>query len=240
MNKQSVIILHGWGLSGGRFNELKEEFASKGYRVFTPDLPGFGKSEAPRKAFYLADYAEFLYDFMKNNDIKNPILVGHSFGGRVSLKFQMMFPRSVRALILTGTPGFTPTPRKRLMVFIALAKIGKAISSVWPLNLLQERIRTWYYYAVGAREFTKAEGVMRDVFKHVVAEDLAPYMKTVNAPCLLVWGQDDRITPLWIAERMKERISGAKLIVIPESDHGVSYKQSKRFMVVIEGFLKSL
>jgi pimeloyl-ACP methyl ester carboxylesterase len=108
------------------------------------------------------------------------------------------------------------------------------------LSLLREAIRKWYYYAVGAREFTKAQGVMRDVFKHVVAEDLAGYMNAIHVPCLLVWGEDDRITPLWIAKRMNECIQGSTLITIPSADHGVSYKEPALFMKAIAPFLKSL
>lgn len=238
--KPTIIILHGWGLSGARFEPLKKELTDSGYTVYAPDLPGFGNSGFPARALYLSDYADFLQAYIKKHSIRNPILIGHSFGGRVSLKFNFMFPGEVHALILTGTPGFTPVPKKRLILFITLAKIGKGIFSVWPLSVAQERIRNWYYYLVGARDFYRASGIMREIFKHIVQEDLNTALVAVRVPCLLVWGADDGITPVWIAEKMHSVISGSVLHILPDSDHGVSYKQPKRFVPFVTEFTESL
>ena len=95
MAKQPVIILHGWGLSSIKFQLLAELFDRKKYRVFVPDLPGFGNSAMPAKALELKDYADFLHGFMNANHIEKPILIGHSFGGRVALKYQFVYPQSI-------------------------------------------------------------------------------------------------------------------------------------------------
>jgi len=238
--KPSIVILHGWGLSGIKFQELSCLLSEKGYNVFAPDLPGFGREEAPSYAFHLADYVEFVYRYLKSHKIIHPIFIGHSFGGRISLKFASMYPEIVRAYIFTGTPGFTPVPRRKLALFIAVAKIGKWFFQLPVLRGAQDWVRKWYYYAVGAREFYRANGVMRQVFKNIVEERLDAYLANVHVPCLLVWGSEDRITPVWIAERMHRAIQGSKLIVIPESDHGVSYKQSTRFVDSIMPFISRL
>ncbi len=208
--------------------------------MFVPDLPGFGKSVVPSNPYYLSDYANFLKVFMKKHRITHPILIGHSFGGRVSLKYQMLFPHTLRALILTGTPGVTPVSRKKIAVSIALAKFGKLLFLIPPFSFFHESVRKWYYFAVGARDFYRANGVMRETFKHIVQEDLVASMRSVNVPCALVWGSDDRITPVWIAHRMKEEIANSHLIVISNADHGVSFKQPQRFVLAIENFLKTI
>lgn len=240
MAKRSVIILHGWGLSGERYSPLVDQLRRKGYQVFAPDLPGFGKSQKPTYPYELKDYVGFLDTYMKHRAIQKTILIGHSFGGRVALKYQLLYPDKVKGLILTGTPGYTPVPRKKLVVFVAVAKIGKFICSIPPISIFQDAIRKWYYYAVGARDYYRAEGVMKEVFKRVVKEDLSDAMKHVRAPCLLVWGSEDVITPPWIALRMKESIPHAQLIVIPDADHGVSFKRSDIFMDSIENFLSRI
>jgi pimeloyl-ACP methyl ester carboxylesterase len=66
MEKPSIIILHGWGLSGEKFTGLQHELASLGYRVFAPDLPGFGKSIVPSRPYYLSDYVDFYGYLCKN------------------------------------------------------------------------------------------------------------------------------------------------------------------------------
>ncbi len=241
MIRQSpIVILHGWGLSGKTFAPLAEILKRSSSRVYAPDMPGFGASKMPEKPLMLADYARFLDEYLKTNRIEHPIFIGHSFGGRVSLKYNELYPKRVRALILSGTPGFTPIPKKKLLIFIALAKIGKHLFSIPPLSLVQDSVRRWYYYVVGARDFFRAQGPMRETFKRIVQEELAVAMESVAIPTLLLWGEYDIIVPVTIAQRMHQVIAGSELIVIPEADHGVPFKQPDIFASYAERFLKTL
>lgn len=240
MKRPAIVILHGWGLSGKTFAPLAETLKKSGYRVYAPDMPGFGEAKMPERPLTLTDYTQFLDRYIKNNDIEHPILIGHSFGGRVSLKYNELYPKCVRALILSGTPGFTPIPKKKLILFITLAKIGGFLFSIPPLSLIQDSVRRWYYYAVGAKEFFRAEGTMRETFKHIVKEDLVTAMEAVNIPTFLLWGEYDIIVPITIAERMHRIIAGSELVMIPEADHGVPFKQSDVFASYVERFLSSL
>lgn len=239
-SKPTIVILHGWNLSGERFIPLGEEFRKRGYKVFTPDLPGFGKEKAPLIPWKLHNYAQFLHTFIQKNRILNVVLIGHSFGGRVSLKYQLLYPKNVRAVVLSGTPGFTPIPKKRLVFFIILAKLGGIIFKIPPLNLFQDWMRRWYYYAVGARDYFRAEGTMRQTFKNIIQEDLVVPMESLQAPCLLLWGEFDVVVPVAIAQRMQEVIPNATLKVIPEADHGVPFKQTNVFAKYLDNFLHKI
>ncbi len=218
-----VVILHGWGLSGGTYRALIGALEKKRITAFAVDFP---KDET--KPYVLSDYVDFLRRYVQKHSIRNPVLLGHSFGGRVALQYQSRHP--VRALILTGTPGFTPFVKK---IFILFAKAGKLFFNF-------AGIRNSYYWLSGARDYLRAQGAMKQTFKNVVGEDLAGYMKAVRVPTLLVWGANDRITPVWIAEKMRKTIANAKLIVIAGADHGVSYKKPKEFVGAIYDFLQSL
>ena len=240
MKKPTIVILHGWGLSGEKFVPLASELKKRGYRVFFPDFPGFGSTEIPSHPLKLEDYARFLDQYLRENKIVQPVLIGHSFGGRVSLKYEQMYPKSVRALILSGTPGFTPINRKRLLSFILLAKIGGAFWSLPPFSLFKGVVQRWYYYLVGAREFYRAEGSMRQTFKNIVAEELTSTMESVNIPCALIWGENDAIISVAIAQKMISTIPGAQLSIIPNVDHRVPYKQPGIFADYVEKFLKTL
>ncbi len=240
MKKVPIVILHGWGLSGEKFSPLADVLKKRGYAVFTPDFPGFGSSDMPDHPLTLSDYARFLHEYLQKNSIECPILIGHSFGGRVSLKYQQMYPKSIRVIILTGTPGFTPIHRKKLLAFILLAKIGGAFWSLPPFCLFKETVQRWYYYVVGAREFYRAEGSMRQTFKNIVREELTSAMKSVNIPCALIWGGNDTIVPIRIAQKMSEVIPGATLISIADADHGVPFRQPGIFSDKVEEFIKSL
>lgn len=240
MSKSDIVILHGWGLSGSSYIPLRKELVKKGFQVFVPDLPGFGQSDIPKYPLSLRDYAKFLYEYLDLYHITTPILIGHSFGGRVALKFNQLYPKSVCALILSGTPGFTPIPMTKLTLFILLAKIGSIIFSIPPFLIFKNHVRRWYYYAVGAKEFLRAEGTMRQTFKNIVREQLESAMVAVSVPTLLVWGQMDIIIPTSIAARMHKVIQKSELIIIPDSDHGVSFKQPRIFADTITKFLRSL
>ncbi len=238
--KSTLVVLHGWGLSGIRFAKLVASLNSHGDQVLAPDFPGFGEAPHPDKPWKLTDYVQWLREYLKNKRIVNPVLIGHSFGGRVALKYQELYPKSVRALILSGTPGFTPIPRQRLLLFIFLAKLGNFLFSIPPLSLVKDDVRRWYYYVVGAKELFRAEGVMRQTFKNVVEEKLVSAMESVSVPCLLVWGELDIIVPTPIAEKMARVIEGSELVIIPEADHGVPFKQPEVFVSYVERFLKRI
>ncbi len=238
--KSPVVILHGWGLSGKTFAPLAEALKKRGYRVYAPDMPGFGETKIPSKPLTLSDYTVFLNEYLTTNSIDHPVLIGHSFGGRVSLKYNELYPKHVRTLVLSGTPGFTPIPKKKLILFITLAKIGGFLFSIPPLSLIQESIRRWYYYVVGAKEYFRAEGTMRETFKGIVKEDLVAAMEAVDMPTFLLWGEFDIIVPLTIAERMHQVMAGSELVMIPEADHGVPFKEPDVFASYVDRFLSSL
>ncbi|MEK7543814.1 MAG: alpha/beta hydrolase [Patescibacteria group bacterium] len=238
--KSPIVILHGWGLSGKTFLPLQQCLKKQGYRVFAPDLPGFGASKIPEHPLTLSDYAQFLDEYLKKNQIVQPVLIGHSFGGRVSLKYNELYPKRVAALVLSGTPGFTPIPKKKLILFITLAKIGGFLFSIPPFNLFQDVVRRWYYYVVGAKEFFRAEGTMRETFKRIVREDLVTSMVSVNVPTLLLWGEYDIIVPISIAERMHRLIAGSALVIIPEVDHGVPFKEPEIFASYVKRYINTL
>jgi pimeloyl-ACP methyl ester carboxylesterase len=238
--KHPIIVLHGWGLSAVTFAPLIMELRTHGFAVWAPDLPGFGNTKIPQKPLHLSDYVEFLSDYIETERIENPVIIAQSFGGRVALKYQAAHPDSIRALVLTGTPGYTPVPKKKLFLLVTIAKIGKLFFLIPFVNLLRDRVRNWYYYVVGARDYYRAEGVMRETFKRIVGEELVTSMKKVTIPTLLVWGADDIVVPVAIAKKMEKTIAGAELIVLPDSGHGVSYKNPKQFYGTIAPWLQSV
>lgn len=239
MKSQDIVILHGWNLSGERFAPLSAVLKKNKFRVFAPDFPGFGKEAPPDTPWHVSDYAVFLDAYMKKHAITKPIIIGHSFGGRVALMYAQAHPSSMKKLILTGTPGFSPIPSKKLMVFLLIAKIGGIIFSLPGLRGKEDEARKFLYRLAGAKEFLRAEGVMRQTFKYVVADDLQSAMESIIVPCHLVWGQEDRIVPLSVAERMNAMIPKSTLTVLPGADHGVPFHRPDIFFSAIKTFLET-
>ena len=234
--KSDIIILHGWGLSGSRFSSLREELEKRGHRVWSPDFPGFGKEAMPRTPYHLEDYVLFLKKFISDHKIMHPGLVGHSFGGRVALKYDFLYPMSCSWIVLTGTPGFSPVPSGRLKVLIAIAQIGNAFLSLPVLSYLKNFARKSYYYLVGAREFTRAVGTMQETFKNIVAENLVPCMEKMSVPCYLIWGEKDLMVPVSIAKRMNYLIDKSHLAIHKDIGHNFPYQSAKEFVWELENF----
>lgn len=229
MIKPSIIILHGWKLSSDKYQKLQRIFNDKGYKVFAPDLPGFGKNSQVNKIYSLEDYADFVLNYVKKNKINSTILLGHSFGGRISLVIGAKHPSLIKYLVLTGVPGYLPAKKFKVNFFYYLAKIGKLIFCVFPFSLFAARARKLLYKSAGVFDYYHTSGYLRETFKKVIGTDLEPYMKMIKTPTLLIWGKEDKITPVWIAEKMHRNIINSKIIILPNEGHGLIYKNPKLF-----------
>lgn len=237
MKPTDVVLLHGWNLSKATFTPLFDAFSKEGFRVYSFDFPGFGREPSPKKPWHVVDYAEFLKRYLDTHGIKKAMLVGHSFGGRVALKFVQLYPSMVSHLVLSGTPGFSPVLKRKMLFFFILAKIGSFIFSIPPLSFFADFAKRFLYYASGSREFFRAEGTMRETFKNVVADDLIVPMQSVVCPTLLLWGEYDLIVPLAICYRMAEVMPTAIVKVIAEADHGAPFKNSNIFVSYVRSFV---
>ena len=238
MKPTDVVLLHGWNLSKATFAPLFDAFTKAGYRDQFYDFPGFGNEKAPTRPWHIVDYAEFLKRYFDTHHIRKALIVGHSFGGRVALKFAQLYPSCVSHIVLSGTPGFSPVLKGKMVFFFIVAKIGTVIFSIPPLSIFKDWARRLLYYASGSKEFFKAEGTMRETFKNVVADDLLIPMQSITVPCLLLWGEFDVMVPLSIMHRMAEVMPTATVKIIPEADHGVPFKEPQVFVSYVKAFLQ--
>ncbi|MCL5746741.1 MAG: alpha/beta hydrolase, partial [Patescibacteria group bacterium] len=164
--KQSVIILHGWGLNGSKYNQLKKILENKNNAVYAPDMPGFGKEVLESANMDLDDYVLFLERFIKKKKIESPVLIGHSFGGRVAIKYTYKYPDQVSKLILTGVPVIRHI-NSRQKLAIVLAKIGGSASSFLPKTVFN-KLRKMPYYLAGSFDYYKA-GPMSKIFVSIIS-----------------------------------------------------------------------
>lgn len=201
-----VVALHGWGRRGADFDRVLG-----GLPAIAVDLPGFGASPEPAKPLGSAGYAEMLAEVM--GETEAPILVGHSFGGRIALR--LAAAHKVAGLVLTGVPLLrTGVARKPSMSYRLLRSANR-----WGLvgDERMERIRR----SRGSADYRAASGVMRDTLVKAVNESYATELADLEVPVLLVWGQEDREVPLAVAEQALSLLKGGELIVLPGVGHHV-------------------
>lgn len=233
----NVVILHGWDLSAAYYNKLSAMLKRSGFKVYTPDLPGFGRNKILNKPFVFDDYVSFVKEYIEKNKLEKVILIGHSFGGRISIKLVANYPEKIEMLILTGVPGFAPVARGKVIFFLILSKIGKIIFALPMFNKLQNICRKILYRLAGSSDYLKTKGVMRDTFKSIIREDLLSSMKKIRVKTLLVWGELDKVVPLSIACKMQKNIKGSKLMVAEDETHKLPYENSEKFFEVIKEYI---
>lgn len=240
MAKNPIVILHGWNLSASRFEPLIHELELRKFKVYCPDLPGFGSSKIPDKPLFLSDYASFLDRYLQSRKLKDSVIIGHSFGGRVGIKLVTQKPDVISCLILTGTPGINPVPRSKILFFIILAKFGKVIFSIPILSFLKNQARKFLYKFARASDFYNTDSRLAETFKNIVKEDLSSYLKDIKVPTLLLWGSQDSIVPITVANEMSKLIPRAQPVVISGARHGVPWTHPKLFVDEVENFLSKL
>jgi len=231
-----IVILHGWTrqLPSQAWGEVKELLEKENYQVYLPELPGFGQTSAPTKPWAIDDYVEWLKNFCKENNVSQIFLVGHSFGGSVAVKFSIKYPGKIKKLILVNSAGIR---RKKLTkeiqkeFFHLLNKF-----SFLPFYSLARKIV--YRTLFPQSDYIFAEGVMREICLKVLSEDISPLFSEIKLPTLIVWGKEDKITPLEDAYLMKEKIEGAKLEIIPHVKHTPHLEAPKILAEKIVQFIK--
>jgi len=240
MKNIPIVILHGWNLSSARFSPLTTELKKRGYSVYCPDLPGFGKVKLPKTSCFLADYVGFVRKFLAENKLSKFILIGHSFGGRIGIKLAAQNANLLSALILTGTPGINPVPTIKKQFFSILAKLGKLTFSLPILSSAKDLFRKFLYKAANATDYYNTDENLLETFRNIVRESLGPYMSRIDTPTLLLWGEDDQTVPVSIAEKMLRLIKNSKLVVIPDARHDMPWSHPKEFVDKVEDFLIGL
>lgn len=233
---EPVLLLHGWGSSIGPYRQLIELLSQK-YFVIALDMPGFGQTEEPKTPYGVDEYVAFVLDFLKLFDISRLSLVGHSFGGRVIIKMvNRQLPFTVDKIVLIDSAGIKPQQTKKKSLKQRCYKVGKwfatrkLVSKLFPGLLEKLRVK------FGSADYAAASAMMRQCLVKVVNEDLSHLLPTIQAPTLLVWGENDTATPLSDAKKMEAEIPNAGLAVIKNAGHFSFVEQPVIFARIMGSF----
>lgn len=210
----TTLILHGWGKNKEDYKELLSLIPGS----VAIDLPGFGKESLPC-VFDLDDYVDFVVSVLKKAKMKNVALVGHSFGGRVAIKLASTKPELINKLILVDSGGIQEITLK-MKIASKLPRFGSLGRGLF-----------------GSKDYLSASGDLRETMKNVVNEDLTPFLSKINIPTLILWGDRDNTTPIWMGRLMHEKIKGSNFVDIKDGDHGIPYRKAKEVALEINKFI---
>ncbi len=234
-----ILVLHGWGSSSDSWVDVMEILSGKGYKVICPDFPGFGKSRTPDSVWSVDDYMNWFNGFVHSQNLKNFYLLGHSFGGRIAIKFSINYPDMVKNLILCDSAGIKPKLGFKDTMIAYAAHIGNVIFSPHILERFKDGARNIFYSFLRHKDYVKADGVMKEIIKKIIDEDLLPRLSEIQTKTLVVWGKEDKLVPVKYSYIFKEQIKDSVLEFLEDVGHSPHVEAPDKLSDIIVSFLTS-
>ncbi len=203
---QCVVFLHGWGSNLSDFQGSTQLF-SRNFCTINLDLWGFGKSEEPPADWNSEHYVLELRSFLKELGVAQAHLVGHSFGGKLAAKFCAQFPENCLSLILVDSAGI---PKKLSFLQKKSIKRYKKLKKLAEMGKVDAGVLEKY----GSDDWKESSQTMRKIMANVVREDCTQTFKNICVPTLIVWGKNDKITPVAMGYKIHRLISGSRFEVL--------------------------
>lgn len=230
-----VLLIHGWGSSILPWKPIMAGFF--GHRTVALDLPGCGESDILKTDWGIEDYCEFILKFMKAVNLQNPIMVGHSHGGRIILNMaceKMISPPKIVLFDSAGIPA-KKTLKKRAKVFIY-----KSVKKFLMLPIFKgknEELLKKAQSHFGSADYRSAPEVMRKTMVRVINTDIREKLSAINCPTLLIWGENDADTPLSDAKYLEQHIKDCGLCVIEGAGHFSFLQDPQKTVAILKSFL---
>lgn len=183
---KDLILLHGWKQDVSSFWGLVE-LLKDDFKLYLVDLPGFGRSDVPKKPFTVSDYSQIIKKFIEEKKIKKPIVLGHSLGGRIAIKLASENPNLIDKLILEDAAGIKPKQDPFKPLFYVAAKAFRYF--IPNIFNLKEKIRHLFYKKIES-DYLNA-GALMGTLTNILDEDLTPDLKKIESEALLIWGEKD-------------------------------------------------
>lgn len=233
--EEVVILLHGWGANISTMIPVSNIIKDR-YRVILLDLPGFGESQEPKEVYNSFDYVNIVLEFMEKLNIESATFIGHSFGGKISSIIAANHPHLVDKLVLIDSAGIIP---KRSLVYyfkVYSFKLMRWLYTSLPLGNKEERLEK-FRNKHGSDDYRAASGIMRKIMVTVVNENIRPLLKKIKSETLLIWGDKDDATPLYMGEIFEKEIDNSGLVILKDSGHFSYIDDYGTFRAVINSFL---
>lgn len=211
----TIVFLHGWGGDLRSFHGAYASVVSLGFRAINIAFP---KTVPPDWGIY--DYAVYIKRVLDGLDIQDPILIGHSFGGRVAIILASQ--KLCKKLILVDSAGIKP--RLSVAKKIKIARYKRSVKRGKPLD------------GAGSEDYNKTDGDGRKVFVRIVNTHLDKLLSHIKCKTLIVWGKADKDTPPYMAKRLHRGIAESELVFLDGGHY--SYVDSNfKFVRLVKNFV---
>ena len=228
-----IIVLH--GLMGGlsNFDAVTNFFSTRGYKVLIPELPIYSMSLLKTN---VKSFAKYLHDFIEFKGFKDVILLGNSLGGHIGLYHTKLFPKNVKALIITGSSGLYESAMgggyTKRSDYEVIKK--KAQDVFYDPKVATKAIVDEVYETVNDRsKLIKTLAIAKSAIRHNMAKDL-PKMQT---PTCIIWGKNDNVTPPEVAKEFNNLLPDSDLFWIDKCGHAAMMEHPDEFNAILDTWL---
>ena len=221
---KTVVLLHGWGQNIEMMKPVGDKLSKK--RIIIVDLPGYGRSSEPDYVWTIYDYVECIKELLDSLNVENPILIGHSFGGKISLVYASKY--DVDKLILFGSPY-----KKKFKKLSLKTRLLKKMKNVPGLNKLEGFAKKH----MGSTDYRNASEMMRKILVSTVNLDVTEDVKKINCPTLIIWGTLDEAVPLEDAYELEKLIPDAGVVIYEGCSHYAYLERLNQVVNVINCFI---
>lgn len=235
--QKEILILHGWGASIASFAPVVKRLSTR-YKVYILDLPGFGESDEPNKAFSVEDYAILVRKFIDELKINHPLLIGHSFGGRIIIKLVGKLGYVPSKIILVDSAGIKPRRGLDYYFKVYSYKLAKKLVRLVCSQEKADKIIADMRNKKGSTDYNNASENLKKTFIQVVNEDLKEHLPNIKVPTLLIWGDKDDATPLRDGKLMEKLIPDAGLVVFKGAGHYSYLENLNDFIAITINFIE--
>lgn len=234
--EKTILILPGWGNTRKTFNYLIDKLQND-FTIYIIDYPGFGNSPFPNKNLTIYDYTNIIRDFIYDKNIINPIIIAHSFGGRIATLLTGYYKEEIDKLILIDTAGIKRKKKIKILLKEKIYKLLKQIKKILPKKL-REQYHQKLLNIFASSDYKQLPQNMTKTFQNIIKEDLRDYLPYIRQETLILWGKKDKDTPIKDAKLLKKKIKNSALIIYPNATHFSYLEYPNLTYKIIETFLK--
>ncbi len=231
-----VLLLHGWGASAESFKSIIGALQDKCHLVAL-DFPGCGKSDLPKEPLNIDDYVNLVLEFCKALQLNDPILIGHSHGCRVIMKLCGTGLMNPKKIVMIDGAGLKPKFNLKKTAKILTFKTVKRLLSLPPFKKNSEELIAKARTHFGSADYSAAPEVMRKTMVGLVNADMTPFVPNIKASTLLIWGENDTATPLYMAKKIEKMITDCGLCVIKGTGHWSFAEKPVEVNAILRSFI---
>ena len=222
--KDTIVLLHGWGQNIDMMKPIGN-YLEQDYQILIIDLPGFGNSDEPKYAWSLLDYVKSIREILLKEKIDNPIMMGHSFGGKLALLYASIY--DVKKLVVFASP-INHNHKVSLK-----SKMLKQIKKLPLMDKLGEKMKNH----MGSTDYRKSSPIMREILVNHLGTDIYDDLANIKSSTLIIWGENDITVSPNVAYEIDNVIPDSGVVLLPGT-HYAYLENLNRVIDILYKFLE--